>query len=783
MAKKPTYEQLEQRVKELEKEAVERKRAEELLRLDETRLEALFHLSRMGDASLTEIAGFALDQGIKLTGSRIGFLGFLSEDESLYTLHAVSRSVMQDCKVVGDPIQWHISEAGIWADAIRHRKTLYVNDYAEPHPAKKGLPEGHFPIRRFMIVPVFEEKKIVAVAGVGNKTSDYNKTDERQLSMLMNGMWHYVQCNQAQEALRKAHDELEQRVKTRTAELAKTTEELKLQLAERKLAQEALRQSEQESALRNRIAQIFLTIPDEQMYGEVLQVILDALESKYGIFGYIDEHGLLVIPSMTTDIWEQCQVPDKTTVYPPETWGGIRGQSLTEKRSLYANEGLRVPEGHAPIIRGLVVCINYGGEVIGLLEVANKATDYDDKDKAFLEAIADHIAPVLNARLQRDRQEKKRNEAQEALIRLTYDLRKRVEELNCLYGISTLRENRSFSLEEILKGTVALIAPAWQYSEITCARIMLQGQEFTTDNFKETDWKQVSGIVVNGKRVGALEVFYLEEKPEADEGPFLKEERRLIDAIAERLGRITELKRAEEMLQEAHDQLERRVEERTTELRRLSSQLIKVQEDERKRISRELHDSVGQSLAAVKFGAENALNRMLEGTAKESVKALEALIPLIQQASEEARRIHTDLRPSLLDDLGITATVSWFCRECEKLYSGLRIEKHFDIEEKEVPEPLKIVIFRVLQEAVNNVAKHSKADLVRVSLKGTSGNIELAIEDKGQGFDVEHVRSVKLSKGRVGLASMRERTELSGGSFSIDSIKGQGTTVRALWQH
>lgn len=112
---------------------------------------------------------------------------------------------------------------------------------------------------------------------------------------------------------------------------------------------------------------------------------------------------------MTKDIWEKCQVPDKKKIFPPEVWGGIWGQSLTERRSLYANEGLQVPEGHIPVTRVLVVCIKCGGKVIGLLEVANKETDYDDKDKAFLERIADHIAPVLNARLQRDRQEKERS--------------------------------------------------------------------------------------------------------------------------------------------------------------------------------------------------------------------------------------------------------------------------------------------------------------------------------------------------------------------------------------
>ena len=132
----------------------------------------------------------------------------------------------------------------------------------------------------------------------------------------------------------------------------------------------------------------------------------------------------------------------------------------------------------------------------------------------------------------------KRKKVEEVLQRQAHDFGERVKELNCLYGISSLVEKEGTSLEEILEGTVNLIPPAWQYPKITCARITLQHQTFKTDNFKETIWKQTAGIIVHGRRVGTLEVCYLEERPESAEEPFLKEEKSLIDAIAERLGRI-----------------------------------------------------------------------------------------------------------------------------------------------------------------------------------------------------------------------------------------------------
>jgi len=139
-----------------------------------------------------------------------------------------------------------------------------------------------------------------------------------------------------------------------------------------------------------------------------------------------------------------------------------------------------------------------------------------------------------------------RNRLEMALEKQTHDLDKRIKELRCLYSISELVNKPGVSLEGIIQGTVDLIPPAWQYPEIACARITMEGKEYKTKNFKETVWRQVSNIVSHDEQIGAVEVYYLKERPESDEGPFLKEERSLINAIAEQLGRITEHKKAED---------------------------------------------------------------------------------------------------------------------------------------------------------------------------------------------------------------------------------------------
>lgn len=137
---------------------------------------------------------------------------------------------------------------------------------------------------------------------------------------------------------------------------------------------------------------------------------------------------------------------------------------------------------------------------------------------------------------------------QQMLEKLTYDLGERVKELNCLYAISSIVENQTNSLDDILQGTVDVIPRAWQYPDITCSRIVLEKRVVSTKNFLETPWKQSQPIIVHGRAIGCLEVCYREPRPEKEEGPFLKEERSLINVLAERVGEIIERRQAQAAL-------------------------------------------------------------------------------------------------------------------------------------------------------------------------------------------------------------------------------------------
>lgn len=247
-------------------------------------------------------------------------------------------------------------------------------------------------------------------------------------------------------------------------------------------------------------------------------------------------------------------------------------------------------------------------------------------------------------------------------------------------------------------------------------------------------------------------------------------QKRLESQNAQLQQEIIERVRAEEELRKSKD-----------ELQSLSFRLLGIQEEERKRIAGELHDSIGQTLAALKYGIEGALAAGNRGDIEETIKYLDRLVPFLQHSIEETRSIYMGLRPTMLDNMGISATLRWFCRTILSLNPKYHIELDIRAREDEIAEPQKIVIFRIIQEALNNVAKHSKAEWVDLSLVEKGDTIELTIADDGVGFDSCPVLFTPNTARGFGLIGMRERAELSGGTLSIESTPGKGTVVRATW--
>lgn len=213
----------------------------------------------------------------------------------------------------------------------------------------------------------------------------------------------------------------------------------------------------------------------------------------------------------------------------------------------------------------------------------------------------------------------------------------------------------------------------------------------------------------------------------------------------------------------------------------LSAKLIRAQERERQDFARELHDGIGSGLATIKYGLEKILLD-LQYDLPGNTRIIRNLIAVIQNTIEESRELHTKLRPPMLDELGLKTTIQWMCRRFKSIHTHMQVETHIRFQEDQVPEPLNIVIYRVIQEALNNIGRHSRAKKATVSLKNEDRSIHLTIHDNGEGFELDTQCVGEMCEHGMGLDNMKERVELSGGRFKIESILHKGTTIQAKWK-
>ncbi len=203
-----------------------RVRGQELQRLEERRLRALVRLSELENRTLPELMDAALEEVVSLSDSVFGYIYYYSEETEQFTLHAWSKEVMESCSIPNPQRSYSLAETGVWGEAVRQRRPIVVNDFAAPDPLKRGYPEGHAELTRFMTIPVFSRGRIVAVVGAANKNADYTDTDVSQLSQMMDVVWKIAERQRAEDDLRKLAEGLEARVQARTLELERANAEL-----------------------------------------------------------------------------------------------------------------------------------------------------------------------------------------------------------------------------------------------------------------------------------------------------------------------------------------------------------------------------------------------------------------------------------------------------------------------------------------------------------------------------------------------------------------------------
>lgn len=215
---------------------------------------------------------------------------------------------------------------------------------------------------------------------------------------------------------------------------------------------------------------------------------------------------------------------------------------------------------------------------------------------------------------------------------------------------------------------------------------------------------------------------------------------------------------------------------------RLAYGLLHAQEAERRKVARQLHDEVTSVVVMAKYMIEDAAGRIGAAASSECMGKLQDAALQLRDVISELRRIATDLRPKLLDALGLLATLEWYCRGVEQMHQGLRLVCHLQVAEGSIPQPLKLDMFRIAQEALRNAVEHAQAHRIQVNLYATGTQICLIVEDDGQGFDPGSTAGQgETDVTRLGLQSIRGRAQATGGRMLLDAAPGRGTRIGVAW--
>jgi PAS domain S-box-containing protein len=222
--------------------------------------------------------------------------------------------------------------------------------------------------------------------------------------------------------------------------------------------------------------------------------------------------------------------------------------------------------------------------------------------------------------------------------------------------------------------------------------------------------------------------------------------------------------------------VERKLRESQQELRLMSRRTLEALEADKQAVAKELHDSIGASLAAIKFSLEDRLSAMKSVPDVDTI-SLEKIVSYLLDTIKETKRISAELRPTTLDDLGLLATIDWFCREFSSFYRNIEVTNEIRIHESDLSDAMKIVLYRILQESFNNAAKHAGASNIHFSLARYNGGVQMVVKDDGCGFEPRSDVFAEDPLTGHGIEGMRERAELCGGQLEIDSRSGEGTRI------
>ncbi|NOU17533.1 MAG: PAS domain S-box protein [Bacteroidales bacterium] len=538
-------------------------------------------------------------------------------------------------------------------------------------------------------------------------------------------------------------------------------------ITERKSAEEAIQHSEYVTSIMNQISNAFLTHSDDEIYNQVLDIILKIFNCKIGLFGYIDQNFDLVIPSLTRNIWDKCQVEDKTIKFPHESWGDtLWGKAIREKKTYTSSGTFHIPIGHMPINNFITVPIVYCNETIGLLSLANRDDNFSEEDCDFLENIASYMSPILKARLQRDEQLIKRKIAEEEVLKLS----KGIEQSPVSIIITDIN------------GSIEYVNPKFcELTGYTKSEVIGENPRILKSGFSAiTDYKVLWDTINSGKVwIGE---FYNKKKSgeyyweSASIAPIFNPNNEIIHFIS--------------------------IKEDITEKKYLLNDLVTAKEkaEESNRLKTEFIHNMSHEIRTPMNGIMGYSQLLNEPNL--SPEKQKQFTKIISNSSAQLLRIMDDILEISMLDAKQTKTIANKVCLNDLL---LELFSIFDLKAKENKIPLylkkglpnsKSIIFtdetklsKILSNILENALKFTLTGFVEIGYQLHDDLIKIYVKDTGIGinpkmqetiferFSQEDKENTRLYGGLgLGLSIAKENAELIGGKITLKSEKGKGST-------
>ena len=583
--------------------------------------------------------------------------------------------------------------------------------------------------------------------------------------------------------------------------------------------QEKLQAAMREVAARNDIAQVFLTVVDDGMYHRVLAIIMEAMQSRLGVFGYLDAQGNFVAPTMTEVVRDKCLMPDKTGFFARETWLGSDcswPRAMREKRTICLNEpATRIPAGHLPITRHISMPLIHQDRVVGLIQVANKETDYTAGDVALLETLGRAIAPVLDARLRVEWTEKARRLAED-LIRTRLSM----VEFAASHGLDEL-------LEKILNEVEALTGSCISfYHFVESDQKTLTLQAWSTRTSREFCKAEGQGLHYSIDQAGVWVDCVQQRQPVIHNDyaslphrrgmppghaevvrelvvPIMRADRvvailgignksvdytqkdvEIVSYLADVAWEITKRKMAEENVRRLNGELEQRVTERTRELREAQEKLIR---QERLAAVGQLAGGLGHELRKPLTVMANAVYylRLIQPDAEGKVKEY---LGILDKEVFAAEKIISDLLDfSRIKSVDRTAVspAELVANTLQRFPAPENISVRLDVP-ADLP-PVHVDPYQMIQVLGNLVVNACQAmpggGALTVAACREEEMVAVAVTDTGPGIAPENMarlfEPLFTTKGRgigLGLAVSRKLAEANGGRIEARNNTDQGAT-------